>query len=267
MLNVKNLVVSYGKKEILHGVNLQVRPHEIYGIVGESGSGKSTLLHSILGLMGREAIIHQGEILFQGKDLLKTGPREKRLICGNEIAMVFQHPSLSFDPVTTIGNQVYEAVRMHRKASKAEVFDKMESLLADMNFTNTKRILASYPFELSGGMNQRVALALAMINDPKLLLADEPTSALDVTVQAQVVELMMKLRDKYGMTILIVTHNIGVVSYMADQIAVMYQGNIVEQGDKFELLTKPEHDYSRKLISSVPVLNNIKQEAGGNGNE
>lgn len=254
MLNVKNLVVSYGKKEILHGIDLEVRPHEIYGIVGESGSGKSTLLHSILGLMGREAVIHEGEIWFQGKNLLNISNKEKRLMRGSSMAMVFQHPSLSFDPVITIGNQVYEAVRMHRKASKAEVFEKMEALLADMNFTDTKRILTSYPFELSGGMNQRVALALAMMNDPEILLADEPTSALDVTVQAQVVDLMMKLRDKYGTTILMVTHNIGVVSYMADQIAVMYQGRIVERGDKFKLLTQPEHEYSRRLISSVPVL-------------
>ncbi len=254
MLEIKDLSVAYGSKRVLHDVSLKVEPGEILAVVGESGSGKSTMLRSILGLNGGSAAVERGQVLFDGRDLLTAGEKELRRIRGGEIAMVFQQPAQSFDPVTKIGRQVYETVRAHEKLSKADTYEKMRTLLADMKLPEPDRILNSYPFELSGGMCQRVALALAMVLKPRLLLADEPTSALDVTVQAQVIATMMKLRENFGMSILLVTHNIGVAAHMAGRMAVMYRGSIVEQGETRQILSAPAHEYSRRLIASVPVI-------------
>lgn len=254
MLEIKGLTVAYDKKQVLHDVSLEVRPGEILAVVGESGSGKSTMLRTILGLTGKNAVVERGQILFDGRDLLNAPEKELRKIRGGGIAMAFQQPVQSFDPVTKIGQQVYETVRAHEKLSKADTYSKMRTMLTDMHLPEPDRILNSYPFELSGGMCQRVALALAMILKPKLLLADEPTSALDVTVQAQVMGTMMKLREVFGMSILLVTHNIGVAAHMAGRMAVMYGGRIVEQGDTEKILNHPEHAYSKRLIASVPVI-------------
>ena len=265
MLDIRNLSFSYGSTQALKDVSLSLKENEILAVVGESGSGKSTMLRCILGLAGSGgsagrrlccagSVPRQGEILFEGKNLLGMTDKQMRGIRGHEIAMVFQHPSQSFDPVTKIGRQAFEAARAHEKISRWDVERRMCDLLAEMNITEPDRVLSSYPFELSGGMCQRAALALAMMFRPKLLLADEPTSALDVTVQAQVIRSMQKLRREYKTAILIVTHNIGVAAYMADCMAVMYQGQIVEYGNTKALIRNPRHAYSQKLIASVPVL-------------
>ena len=254
MLSVEQLYVNYGEKEILHDVDLQVDQEEIVMIVGESGSGKSTLVRSIMGLLGEEGHITKGNIVFQGVNLCQLNKKQYRELRGSRIAMVFQQPESSFDPTQTIHRQFYEAMNVHRKVNVQEAKQTAKSLLGMLGFREPETILSKYPFELSGGMNQRVAIALAMILNPQLLLADEPTSALDVTVQAQCVKEMMDLRQHLGTTIIIVTHNMGVVSHMADKVAVMYAGSIVEYGSKADVLNHPKHPYTKALIASIPQI-------------
>ena len=254
MLSVEQLYVNYGEKEILHDVDLQVAQEEIVMIVGESGSGKSTLVRSIMGLLGEEGHITKGNIVFQGVNLCQLNKKQYRELRGSRIAMVFQQPESSFDPTQTIHRQFYEAMNVHRKVDVREAEQTAKSLLGMLGFREPETILSKYPFELSGGMNQRVAIALAMILNPQLLLADEPTSALDVTVQAQCVKEMMDLRQHLGTTIIIVTHNMGVVSHMADKVAVMYAGSIVEYGSKADVLNHPKHPYTKALIASIPQI-------------
>ncbi len=254
MLEIRNLCMAYGKREVLHDICLDVHKNEVLGIVGESGSGKSTLLHTIVGIAGNDARVLKGSIRYEGNDFLNLSEKEKRRILGKDISFVFQHPSLTFDPITKVEKQVYESAVAHQKRSRKEVYEEIEGILRDMKLENPKRVLNSYPFELSGGMCQRVALAIAMLNKPKLWLADEPTSALDVTVQAQVIEIMQELKEKFQMSILIVTHNMGIVAQMADRMAVMYQGNLVELGDTCEVLENPQHAYTKRLIQAVPKL-------------
>ena len=254
MLSVEQLYVNYGEKEILHDVDFQVAQEEIVMIVGESGSGKSTLVRSIMGLLGEEGHITKGNIVFQGVNLCQLNKKQYRELRGSRIAMVFQQPESSFDPTQTIHRQFYEAMNVHRKVNVQEAEQTAKSLLGMLGFRETETILSKYPFELSGGMNQRVAIALAMILNPQLLLADEPTSALDVTVQAQCVKEMMDLRQHLGTTIIIVTHNMGVVSHMADKVAVMYAGSIVEYGSKADVLNHPKHPYTKALIASIPQI-------------
>ena len=250
MLSVEQLYVNYGEKEILHDVDLQVDQEEIVMIVGESGSGKSTLVRSIMGLLGEEGHITKGNIVFQGVNLCQLNKKQYRELRGSRIAMVFQQPESSLDPTQTIYRQFYEAMNVHRKVNVQEAEQTAKSLLGMLGFREPETILSKYPFELSGGMNQRVAIALAMILNPQLLLADEPTSALDVTVQAQCVKEMMDLRQHLGTTIIIVTHNMGVVSHMADKVAVMYAGSIVEYGSKADVFNHPKHRYTKALTAS-----------------
>lgn len=260
MLEIRNLKVAYGKNEVLHGVNLSLQKDEIIGIVGESGSGKSTILHAILGILGSDAHISEGEILFQDRDLLKCPEKEFLRIIGKDISFVFQHPSLAFDPITKIGSQMYETVQVYENISRKEAEARFLTLLENMGFEHPERIPDSYPFELSGGMCQRVAIAIAMMGSPKILLADEPTSALDVTVQAQVIETLLELKNQYHMSIILVTHNMGIVSYLADRVYVMYQGNIVEHGGKKEVIRNPQHNYTKSLIRSVPEIPEYRAE-------
>lgn len=254
MLHIKNLTIKYHDQEVVKNVSLSVSPGEIVGIVGESGSGKSTLLRSILKLLGNGGRIISGSIEFRGRELNALAFKELRTIRGKEIALIYQHPALSFDPTVRLEKQFYEAGKVHGMGDKSQVRRRAELLLEQMKFDDPERILASYPFELSGGMCQRAAIAMAMLHEPALLLADEPTSALDVTVQAQVVETMMDLRKQTGTAILIVTHNMGVAAHMSDQIGVMNKGKLEEFGLTDKILYKPEKDYTKKLIAAIPKM-------------
>ena len=253
MLSVEQLYVNYGEKEILHDVDFQVDQEEIVMIVGESGSGKSTLVRSIMGLLGEEGHITKGNIVFQGVNLCQLNKKQYRELRGSRIAMVFQQPESSFDPTQTIHRQFYEAMNVHRKINVREAAQTAKSLLGMLGFREPETILSKYPFELSGGMAQRVAIALAVVNEPAFLLADEPTSALDVVVQKQTLDMILDMRQKLHMTMLMVTHNMGVVAYMADKVGVMHHGHLVEWGKKTELLKNPQHPYTRELIRAIPT--------------
>ena len=225
---------------------------EILGIVGESGSGKSTLLKAGMGLLGKEGQLCRGKILYDGKDLGQCSEREMQKIRGRELGMVFQMAGSSFCPIRTLGVQMQEAVRAHKRISKAEFMDEALDLLNKFGFDKPDRILESYPFELSGGMQQRVGIVAAMLLHPRVLLADEPTSALDVSVQKQVVEQFLMIREKFGTSILLVSHNIGVIRAMADEILVLHQGKTVDYGKKDDILAQPTSEYTEKLLEAVP---------------
>ena len=254
ILNLKNLSVSYGDINILKDIDLSLKKGEILGIVGESGSGKSTLIKSIMGILDENASI-DGEINFEGKDLASLSLKDYRKIKGKEISMIFQNPTEYFNPTRKISKQFIETIRSHNDISKQEIQKKSINTFKFLGLQDGKKIWNSYPFELSGGMNQRVAIALSIMLEPKILLADEPTSALDVTVQAQVVKELLKLRQKLNTSIILVTHHIGVASYMSHNIGVMYGGRIIEYGESEELINNPKHPYTKMLINSVPVIN------------
>lgn len=261
LLDVRHLSVEYpGGERVLQDVSLHIHEGEIVCVIGESGSGKSTLLRAILQMPGRVHIV-EGEILFRGQDL-RALPREAvRRLRGRGLGMVFQEPGSSMDPTRKIGAQFYETMRAHEKISRREALSQVENLLRRLDLEDPKRILASYPLELSGGQAQRVAIALAMALRPDVLLADEPTSALDVTVQAQIVEELMRLRDAFGTALLVVTHNMGVVSRMADKVAVMYGGRIVEYGYRADVMNAPAHPYTRALMAAIPRLDGTPPRA------
>ena len=251
LLEYRQVDIQYGDRKVVQDFSLQMKPGEILGIVGESGSGKSTVIRAAMGLLGDGGKVSGGEILYQGTEMTRISGEQLRQMSGPEMGMIFQNAGASLCPIRTIEEQLYEAVLQHEDVSKEEIRDRALRLFEQLRFTNGEQILKSYPFEFSGGMNQRVGIVLAMVLHPRLLLADEPTSALDVTVQAQVIKEMMKLRELYGTGIVIVTHNISVVNYMADNIAVMHQGKLVEYGTKEQVLKHPQEAYTKKLIGSV----------------
>ncbi len=251
LLDVQHVEVSYNGQPVVHDVSFRVKPGEILGIVGESGSGKSTVIKAAMGLLGNSGAVTKGDIYYKGQNVLDAEAEELRKMRGPAMGMIFQDTGASLCPVRTIGDQLYESVLQHEKASREEVRQRALELFEKMRLPNGDRILNSYPFELSGGMNQRVGILMAMILHPALLFADEPTSALDVTVQAQAVREMMKMREVCGTGIVLVTHNIGVVEYMADTVAVMYQGRLVEYGKKEDVIAHPREDYTKKLIGAV----------------
>ena len=255
LLDIENISVRYPEGgTVLSDISLQVNRAEIVSVIGESGCGKSTLLNSILQLPGR-VDVYKGAIKYDGEDLLTMTQKELRDRRGVHVGVVFQEPGASLDPIRKIKNQFYDAIRAHRPdVTKAQVYEEATEILKSVELYDTKRILESCPVQLSGGMNQRVAIAIAMVLKPQLLLADEPTSALDVTVQAQIVEEMLKLRDTYKTSILMITHNVGVVAKMSDKVAVMYGGHIVEYGHKDTVLKNPVHPYTNALISAIPKL-------------
>lgn len=255
LLDMRRVEVSYNGRPAVQNVSLQMEPGEILGIVGESGSGKSTVIKAAMGLLGNGGAVTKGDIYYKGKNVLCASAEEMRKMRGADMGMIFQNTEAALCPIRTIEDQLYEGVIQHEKASREKVRRRALDLFEKMRLTDGERILKSYPFELSGGMNQRVGILMAMILRPALLFADEPTSALDVTVQAQVVKEMMKMREIYGSAIAIVTHNIGVVERMADSIAVMHRGRVVEYGKKEDVIRRPKEDYTKKLIGATLRLN------------
>ena len=254
LLRIEGLTAGYGGVPVIRDVRLALRPGEVLSIVGESGSGKSTLLKSVAQVRGLAAEIIAGSVHFAEHDMAMVSAADKRRLHGEELAMVFQYAGASLSPARTIGAQLVEAVRAHEKRSAAEIRARAEEVFGGMGFTDVGRILASYPFELSGGMAQRAAIALAVILRPQLLLADEPTSALDATIQLQVLDELRALKDRTGTAILLITHNIGVVRHIADRVAVMSKGRIVEQGSVREVLEHPQHAYTKSLLAAVPKM-------------
>lgn len=255
ILKVKDLSVSNKDVEILKNISFQIKKGEILGIVGESGCGKSTLIRALIQMMNKSEKITNGEILFNEKNLLLLDNKQIRKLRGNNLGVIFQNPGATLNPIRKIGKQFVQTMQSHMNINKNEALEKAANMLEKVNLKDSKCILNSYPFELSGGMKQRVTIALAMILEPEILIADEPTSALDVTVQAQVVKEMMSLRDNFQTSIIIVTHSMSVISQMVDKVAVMYSGNMVEYGDKEDILRNPKHPYTKALIDAVPKLN------------
>ena len=255
LLEVRNCTIRYQNgAPAVKSVSFNVEKGEIVSLVGESGSGKTTMIRAILGLLPPGGKVTEGEIMLDGRDLLKLSEHEMQDIRGREIAMIFQDVGLSMDPVRLISKQYVEAIQVHEDISKEESYDNAVDMLRRMHLPDPKRVMASYPFELSGGMKQRVGIAMGMTTQPKILLADEPTSALDVTIQAQVVREMKELRDKYGVTIILVTHNMGVASYLSDKIGVMKQSEMVEYGPRDEIIFSPKEQYTKDLIEAVPKM-------------
>ena len=251
VIRYEHVDISYKGKRVVHDVSFSVEKGEILGIVGESGSGKSTLIKAAMGLLGKDGLVTRGDIWYKGMDLPDLKPREMRKLCGPELGMIFQTAGSSFCPIRTVRAQLYEFMTEHKKI-KADVFENQaEELLEKFGFEDSKRVLDSYPFELSGGMNQRVGICTAMIMHPNLLLADEPTSALDVTVQKQVVEELLMMRKEYQTAMILVTHNIGVVRAMADRILVLQNGTVRDYGETENVLDYSQDPYTQKLMNSV----------------
>lgn len=252
LLAVKNLSVSYGGSQAIDNVSFDVNGDEIVGIVGESGSGKTTLLRSIISLLDKNGRITGGSVNFDGTDMVSLSDKARSRIAGNEISMIFQNSERSLDAVKTIGSQMVECIRTHQKMRRSDAETLGKETLSRFCFEDIGQVWKSYPFALSGGMCQRASIAMAIVNQPRLLLADEPTGSLDVTVQNQTVKTLVSLRDEMHTSILIVTHNIGVVAHMADLVGVMYKGRMVEWGRRDEVLFEPKHPYTVSLLSAVP---------------
>ena len=248
-----NFRTEFGRVHAVKGVSLAVRPGEVVALVGESGSGKSVTATTALGLLPKTARI-TGETMVADKAISKLTPRQLRGLRGNRVAMVFQEPMTALNPVIKIGEQLTESMEVHNVAHGAEAWQKAIDLLNAVGIPNAERRVKQYPHELSGGMRQRVVIAMALACDPEVIIADEPTTALDVTVQADILDLLRSLKDKLNTGILLITHNMGVVADMADRVAVMFKGNIVERGTVEEVLLKPQHPYTKKLLAAVPHL-------------
>lgn len=254
LLDYQHVEISFNGSPVVHDVSFSLRPGEILGLVGESGSGKTTLIKAAMGLLGESGLVTRGDIWFEGRNLPDLPEKEMRRICGEKIGMIFQDCGASMSPIRTIGEQIVESLAAHRRVNVHEARAAAMELFEKLRFQDGERVWNSYPFELSGGMNQRAGIAIAMLMKPAILMADEPTSALDVAVQRQVVEEMLHVREAFGTAILLVTHDIGVVSAMADSILVLQNGRVMEYGRARDVLENPQNDYTRKLLSAVPRL-------------
>lgn len=252
MLQITDLSIAYGDKTVIEGFNLEVAKKEIVCIVGESGSGKTTLIKTIMGLLPKNAKILSGEIIYNGEDILRLNKKEAKKFHGEEMAIIFQDSANMLNPIRKIESQYIEYINTHRKMPKEEAKKLIKEKLDMVGMINSEAVMKNYPFELSGGMSQRLGIAMAMTFTPKLLIADEPTSALDSTLQSQILFEMKKLKDNYDTGIIIITHNLGVAAILADKVIVMKDGKIVEQGSKYEVIENPQSDYARMLIDSIP---------------
>lgn len=264
LVDIKNERLSFftpaGEVKALNDVSIHLKEGEVLGIVGESGSGKSVTAYSLMGLTAHPGKLIGGTLQFNGHEIEEMGEKEMRKIRGKEISIIFQDPMTSLNPVYTIGNQITEVIRLHTDKDKKQAYARAKELLELVGINEPEKRLKQYPHELSGGMRQRVMIAIALACEPKLLIADEPTTALDVTIQAQILELMMELKDKLGMAIIMITHDLGVVASMCDRIAVMYAGRIVEYGTTDDIFYRPHHMYTKGLIRSIPRLDTKKHE-------
>jgi peptide/nickel transport system ATP-binding protein len=264
LLEVTGLRTSFytrdGVVRAVDGIDFQVDRGEIMGLVGESGCGKSVTSLSILRLVSKPGRIEAGEVVFDGQDLLKLTDDQMRRIRGDRISMIFQQPTSSLNPVWDVGRQIEEVLRIHRGMKGKAARGRALELLRMVGIPDPERRLKNYPHEMSGGMAQRIMIAMALACEPELLIADEPTTALDVTIQAQILDLMRNLRDETGTAIILITHDLGVVAEMCDRVAVMYAGEIVEQTDTVSLFKDPLHPYTRGLIASIPVVGDVRDE-------
>lgn len=257
ILEVKNLEVSVNQSElkIVKGISFNVKEGEVLAIVGESGSGKSVTAKVLMGLLSRDTYNIDGSIQLENKDLTKMNEAAYRKVRGNDIAMIFQEPMTSLNPVLTIGSQLKEAItRNNPNISRKQLTQEAIRFLKMVQIPNPKMRLKQYPFEMSGGMRQRILIAMALVGDPKILIADEPTTALDVTVQADIIKLLIHLQNKLNMSILFISHDLGVVSQIANRVLVMYSGEFIELGETKNILNNPLHPYTEGLIESIPSL-------------
>lgn len=255
MLEMQNITIQYGNNPpAVQDFSLSMKKGEIVCIVGESGSGKTSVIRAVLGALTGAGKVTAGTIALDGQDLLAYTPQQWRALRGTKISMIFQDCGGTLDPIQQIGKQFVEYIRTHSTVSKAEAWKKAKEMLDKMRLPDSENIMHSYPHQLSGGMRQRVGIAMAMTFQPELLLADEPTSALDVTTQAQIVQEMLRLREQYNTGIILVTHNLGIAAYLADQLIVMQYGKVVDCGTREDVIAHPTSAYTRKLLQAVPEL-------------
>ncbi|WP_457571155.1 ABC transporter ATP-binding protein [Desulfovulcanus sp.] len=256
LLEVKDLVVKFalrfGHLTALNGISFSLQPGERMGLVGESGAGKSVAGFSIINLISKPGYIHSGKILFEGQDITKLPFEKMRHIRGNRISMIFQDPMMTLNPVLTIGTQMVETILAHKDISKKEAEAIALDKLRKVHISSPEKRLRQYPHEFSGGMRQRIVIAIALLTNPSLIIADEPTTALDVTIQAEIMDLLLELCTKEKMGLILITHDLGVVSQTTQKIAVMYAGQIVEKGKTHEVINNPQHPYTRGLINALP---------------
>lgn len=264
LVEIKNERLSFftpaGEVKALNDVSIRLQEGEVLGIVGESGSGKSVTAYSLMGLTAHPGKLIGGTIDFNGHHMNDMSEKEMRKIRGNEVSIIFQDPMTSLNPVYTVGNQIEEVILLHTDKKKNEAKDRAIELLTLVGINEPEKRLRQYPHELSGGMRQRVMIAIALACEPKLLIADEPTTALDVTIQAQILELMVELKERLGMAIIMITHDLGIVASMCEKIAVMYAGRIVEYGATDDIFYNPKHEYTRGLLRSIPRIDTREHE-------
>ena len=258
ILSIENLRIHFetfaGEVQAIRGVNLKLEKGETLALVGESGSGKSVTAKSVMKLLSNNAVVKEGTIIFKGENILEKSERDMQSIRGKKIAMVFQDPMTSLDPTMKIGKQITEVIIKHEKASKEEADKRAEELLELVGIPNAKERMKQYPHQFSGGQRQRIVIAIALACNPDVLIADEPTTALDVTIQAQILELLKELQQQFQMAIIFITHDLGVVANVADRVAVMYAGKVVEVGTADEVFYNPQHPYTWGLLRSMPTL-------------
>ena len=259
LLEVKDLCTSFftdaGEVKAVNGVSFTLEKGEVLGIVGESGSGKSITAYSIMQILAPTGKIVSGSIKLDGQELVGADEKIMKDVRGNKVSIIFQDPMTSLNPTYTIGNQLTEAILLHTPRDKKQVYDRAVEMLELVNVNEPEKRMKQYPFELSGGMRQRVMIAMALACEPDVLIADEPTTALDVTIQAQILELMKELQKELGMAIIMITHDLGVVAQMCDKVIVMYAGSICEQGSVDEIFYSPQHEYTKGLLRSLPSVN------------
>ena len=260
LLEVKDLHTSFftpvGEVKAVNGVSFYLDHGKVLGIVGESGSGKSVTAYSIMQILEKNGKIVSGSIKVDGQELVGLPEKEMKNIRGNKISIIFQDPMTSLNPTYTIGHQLMEAILLHTDRNKQQAYDRAVEMLRLVNVNEPEKRMKQYPFEFSGGMRQRVMIAMALACEPDILIADEPTTALDVTIQAQILELMQKLQKELGMAIIMITHDLGVVAQMCDEVIVMYAGSICEQGTADEIFYNPKHEYTKGLMRSIPTVDN-----------
>ena len=258
MLEVRDLHTSFftpaGEVKAVNGIFFNLDQGKVLGIVGESGSGKSVTAYSIMQILEKTGKIISGSIKFNGEELVGAGEKAMKHIRGNKISIIFQDPMTSLNPTYTIGHQLMEAILLHTDRNKKQAYDRAVEMLRLVNVNEPEKRMKQYPFEFSGGMRQRVMIAMALACEPDILIADEPTTALDVTIQAQILELMQSLQKELGMAIIMITHDLGVVAQMCDEVIVMYAGSICEQGTADEIFYNPKHEYTKGLMRSIPTL-------------